>query len=779
MRFACFLLVFALLVVAARAEEPAPPPRPAAAILPDLPSANMYLSWDDFCRILDMLAAARAKDEAPPESEPPVEWSLVAAHYDADADASHARIEAGIKLKIWKQGWIQAPVVGAEVALESAELDGEPVALIQQTGWLAVMLDEPGDHEIRLVFHVPCRQTEGVGEFSFKCARTPVTRMELNLDTRNVEVRAGEAAERRFRNTTDGTSADFVFRGTDEINISWQLPPDALPAVPPKEPPRISCLGSTLATVTETHVACRSTLQYDVLRGEAARFDLALPPGVNILRLEGNGIGWNVEEEDGRQKIAVNVNHAITDHFVLTVDYEVPLKEGTATVTVPRLDVLDVARYSGFIALATRGNVEIDESPESSGVQRVDTVDLPAGLEMQSPDPILHAFRHNEPDYLLALTYKKLAEVPVRVAGIEAASVTSMLTEQGVLVTRAAYQVRNNLKKFLRVNLGPAAEVWGAQVAGVPVRPARDNGENAAAQTGEVVLIPLRKSSEAGGGVFNVDIVYARNLKPENLWDKPFEAAAPVTDLLADRFQWQVFMPENRYVYHVSGDLKPVKDTKGLRAAMHNRATAGRAMETQAWEHRPETIYRMREGIERFYITDINNPAASAGVGSKPRYDGAQSNEAADRAAAVRPIDTRVAGVLPIPVSFPVQGSRRVFERLLVPQDTPLKLTFHTVDARAVSTVRHGMWLFPLAGGLLAGLAWRRTTRGRRNGAVHLALLVVFTAAALVAALAAAGLFKMIGLYVLAAASVRVPGFVRRRLGFERQRRAETTAEEA
>ena len=49
------------------------------------------------------------------------------------------------------------------------------------------------------------------------------------------------------------------------------------------------------------------------------------------------------QEEGGRQKIAVNVNHAIKDHFALTVDYEVQLAEGAATVTVTRLEALDAA----------------------------------------------------------------------------------------------------------------------------------------------------------------------------------------------------------------------------------------------------------------------------------------------------------------------------------------------------------------------------------------------------------------------------------------------------
>ena len=69
MRLARLSLLFLLVSACAFAEDKpaaAAPPRPAPNLLiPDLPSANMYLSWDDFCRILDMLAAARAEDENP------------------------------------------------------------------------------------------------------------------------------------------------------------------------------------------------------------------------------------------------------------------------------------------------------------------------------------------------------------------------------------------------------------------------------------------------------------------------------------------------------------------------------------------------------------------------------------------------------------------------------------------------------------------------------------------------------------------------------------------
>jgi hypothetical protein len=273
-------------------------------------------------------------------------------------------------------------------------------------------------------------------------------------------------------------------------------------------------------------------------------------------------------------------------------------------------------------------------------------------------------------------------------------------------------------------------------------------GAPADTEGGEVVLIPLRKSSDGGGGLFEVEIVYARREDPATLWTGPFEVVAPAADLLANRVDWDIYLPESRYVYRADGDLKPAAAGRVVAEAV------GRGVRPAGWERRPETIRRLREGIERFHITDINNPAsASAGTG-EPRYDGAQSKEAVERVQGLAPMDTRVAGVLPIPVSFPIEGRRLSFERVLAPQDTALKMKFYTIDGRLVAAGRKGVRLLPVIAGCLAGLVLGRAVRGRRVGAVRLALLVVVSAAVFAMAIASGAVFKTLVVYVLVACVV-------------------------
>lgn len=69
--------------------------------------------------------------------------------------------------------------------------------------------------------------------------------------------------------------------------------------------------------------------------------------------------------------------------------------------------------------------------------------------------------------------------------------------------------------------------------------------------------------------------------------------------------QWLILFLNNGFLsmpYNTRGPIKPLdEDTTGLEQYGPNLGNGG-----------GNTVYRLREGIERFLITDINNPAASA-----------------------------------------------------------------------------------------------------------------------------------------------------------------------
>jgi len=635
--------------------------------LPQLPSAAMSIPWSDFRELLKQIEPA----PAPEKEQPPVEWTVSKADYDAELVADNTvRIRARIDVVVWKpSGWVTIPVIGDTVAPVSATLDGQDVSLAAgDDGWFRLMLEGPGAHTFETTFFVKCTYDNGRTAFEFPCARTPLTSMQVRLPIRDARIHAPMAASISVERSDSSLVADMVFRTTNTVGVNWTLP--ALAQKPkPVEEARLTCLTSTLASVTERYITCQSRLHYSVLRGSVDTFRIRLPVSVNVLSVTGQGAEWSKTESDDTQRIEVSVNHRVTDNYALTLRYEAPFENEIATVKVPEIVVEDIVRETGYVGVAARGSVEIGTGPEIAGLTRVDISDLPAAVRAMSPSPILLAFKYTEHPYLLAVDVRKLEDVPVRVASIDRAELTTVLTEEGMAITRAAYEVRNNVKQFLRIDVDENAEIWGAEVGGQVVKPARDGESN-------TILVPLFKSSETNRrlGSFSVELVYMHRMSGMPKIAGKLDLRAPATDILVNEFYWEVLIPESVEVFRTAGDLKPI-ERDSTRPPQFARQVTGT---------RRETIHRIREGVERFFIANINRPAASA-VGGQPRYTG---EPLAPGDAQAAPASIAVAGVLPIRIDLPAEGIAHQFRRLIVPQGAALELRLYTYSSHVRSATK-------------------------------------------------------------------------------------------
>jgi len=651
-------------------------------ILPELRSAAMSIPWTDFKDLLRQLQPP----PPPPEEKPPVDWTVASARYDGEVTARNTvRVHASMEIVVWKpKGWVKIPIIGDTVAPVSATIDGEATSFTTgDGGWLTLMLEGPGKREFAMTFFLTCTFEEGVVAFKFPCIRTPLTQMTLELPLRDASLHAPAAASISTDRDADSLTAEIVFRPTDELAVNWTLPTE-LRKPKPVEEARVACLTSTLASVTERYITCESRLQYDVLRGNVDTFHLRLPRAVNVLTVTGQGAAWSRLESDDTQLIEVKINHVVSDRYELALKYEVPFENEIVTVKVPELVVEDIVRETGYIGVTARGNVELKEGPEIDKLTRVDISDLPTAVRAMSPNPILLAFKYTEHPYLLAMDVRKLQDVPVRVASIDRAEFTTMVTDEGMVVTRAAYEVRNNVKQFLRVDIGEDAEIWGAEVGGQVVKPARENDSS-------TVLIPLFKSVETNRRLdsFPVELVYTERMARMPKLTGRLDLRAPATDILANEVFWQVLVPETQRVYRCQGDVKPFRPDREARS--RRRPTLARDVTGS----RRETVHRMREGIERFYIRDINNPAASA-------YDSRYTGEPlTSRRAADAQADVAIAGVLPVRIDLPLEGIAHKFKRALVPQRKALELSLYTYNSRLRPLTR--WFLFGL--GILIGLS--------------------------------------------------------------------------
>lgn len=673
---------------------------PAAAqnraqdLFPDLPSAAVSISWEDLKGLILKLQPLEKTEE---KREPaPVPWTLAEATYAAKAGPDHSvRIDAVFDIVVWKErGWVKIPLIGGAIAPVDIVLDGEPTSLITgPRGWYTLLLNEPGNHRLELSFFIRAKAVDGTVSFEFPCQRSAQTRMTLEAPAPEARVSSEVAAYIATRRTETSLIADLVLRTSDKVAVQWKLPAAAgePTEVRPPDPPRITSFTTTLASLTDRYVSCDSRIQYSVLRGETDTFRLRLPVGTNVLSVTGQGAEWARSEEGDYQFVDVKVNHRIKDKYTLALRYEAPFEGEQATLVIPELVTEDVVRTTGYIGIAAVGNVEVGAAPELEGLTRADISELPAELRSRSSTPFLYAFKYVGDAYLLALDVRKLEDVAVRVASIDRATLTTVVTEDGMVITRALYEVRNNEKQFLRIDVGEGTEIWGVQVAGRAVKPARDEDAGS-------ILIPLFKSALTHNrlGAFPVELVYKSEVDGGSGLTRSIGLHAPATDILANEVLWEIWIPDSRRAYRSEGDLEAFEMGPATQARFAPRPIGAKQ----------ETVYRLREGIERFLITDINNPAASLPDRGQ-RYRGTQTG--AQRLGR-GPTDVFVAGVLPVRITLPTVGRAHRFRGHLIPKGKALEMTLHTYPVRVEKVASFAL----PALSVFAGLALYRLVRRRR-----------------------------------------------------------------
>jgi hypothetical protein len=120
-----------------------------------------------------------------------------------------------------------------------------------------------------------------------------------------------------------------------------------------------------------------------------------------------------------------------------------------------------------------------------------------------SPSMVAFRFRPQRGQDVRNLTVTVARYTPhaVLIANVEEARYDALLEEEGKILVRARYAVRNNQRAFLGVSLPQGATLWSAAVANRPLRPGT-------APDGSL-LLPLEKARSGGEApAFVVELTY-------------------------------------------------------------------------------------------------------------------------------------------------------------------------------------------------------------------------------------------------------------------------------
>lgn len=528
-----FVMVFSLLLpISALAKPPD---------IPDMDDSSLKIPWSDFKKILEKLLEEKPEPEPEEEEpEPPMSFSITSAHYEGKLESGAAGFNFVIKFTVLdKKQWQMVPILPETLAIGEVKLDKKPALVTTEDGWHNIALLSPGEHTATGTFFVETENRLGPSSVSFPISRTPVTTLSFSIPKEGLTIEADPASLNRVTSKGKSTVLYAVLPSTEDVSISW-----GRKIVAEEAELRLNAQVESLVSLGERLCQVDSVVQYEILHRGVTSFELGLPDGATLVDIVGNGVAdWKVNKYDGEQKITVNLNFEAKDSYELLVSYEIALPDATAEAVVPELKVLGVTREVGYLGVAARTNIEV-EINSLKDLASQDVARLPFGIANRSAAPLIFGFKYIGHPWELNLQATKHKEVRILSYTVDRAILTSFLTTEGELVTKAIYTVRNNREQFIRIKLPPNARVFNAFRNNMPVQPASDKKGR--------ILIPLEKSTGGRGQAraFTIEITYMVLIDELSKYFGSFDLIAPETDIITNSMEWALYLPDE-YTYWV------------------------------------------------------------------------------------------------------------------------------------------------------------------------------------------------------------------------------------
>lgn len=627
---------------------------------------NVVLSREEFGNLVDRMQPPEA-----PEKKPPFDYLVTKALYAGKMEDDNTSFTGTFTVHVLKKdAYLRVPLLPQSVALSDARVDGKSALVLREGGYQSVVLAETGEHEISASFSVKSSLDAGPHKIDLAIQETPITLLRLEMPLTDIDVEIPQAQQILTSTGANRTVVSAVISPGHAISVRWRKKV----AVPEKLPPKLYAEAYHLVSIEDDALKVDSDVSYTILHSEVDAVRLAIPDNMNVLSVSGEGVGeWQEARQENQRVILVPFTYGQKGQAIVRILSEIPPSESGMASIFSGIRVLDTVRETGFIGvqLSTSAEVVVAESP---GLEPVAVQKLPPRLIHKSAKPLMFGFKYLKHPYGLVLDIKKHEKITVPVAAINSANLVTLCTEDGKVVHRLLYQIRNSAKQFLEIQLPRQADVWTVFVDDQPV-------ESSVNSQG-TLLVPLIRSRTVNNQLeaFAVEVIYCLVEDPFS-WLGWRRASLPAVDLLVSQLMWSVYLPYDYSYHYFSGTLEKEELIRGLNllagAKREYDESFMRAF-SQLAPAAPEDRRRaVRESItkEKDYKSSFRNIPAqeeqltdqlSAELEFAGRLEGLAGQEIPQ--ATIR--GDYGTGVLPIQIQIPTGGQVYRFARTIVrPED--------------------------------------------------------------------------------------------------------------
>jgi type II secretory pathway pseudopilin PulG len=496
-------------------------------------------------------------------------------------------------------------------------------------------------------------------------------------------------------------------------------------------------VASTL-TVSDTLVNGRTLVRFDIQNAPVKELHLKIPAalrnveitGANIRRRDHTGEVWRVE-----------LQNKVRGVYTLTVTWDQARGTQSNLLALAGLSVEGVERETGTLAVAAKTPLQVTEG-KAAELLKLDTHEWPEWAGLPDTNAAL-AYRYLRPGYELSVEAKRYSEAEVLQALAESFHLTTVVAEDGQMMTTLSVAVRNNGRQHLEIALPAGTTVWSAFVAGQAVRPSLREGK---------LLLPLENAG-SDDAALAVELTYVstnQNQFPSG--QGRVNLVSPTLDVPLKNARWELYLPPDyRYdeftgtmsreagVVAVDATMAQIPELQESSYSVLEYTKRESDAKAEAWKDMKSEIFnakkKLAEGnvkeaanyyyrvqsrssnndrdleakeveqqLRRAQASNIvqaqqdfslrNNSAANLGVSFGGSIGGAQEgvlNGAAEQQweKLQQAQEVAVAKVRPLRVNLPTRGLRHAFAQVLQTETgKPMTVSFMAENAQRVSWPR-------------------------------------------------------------------------------------------
>lgn len=304
---------------------------------------------------------------------------------------------------------------------------------------------------------------------------------------------------------------------------------------------------ANIFAVSETAISGHAIVRYDIQNAPAKEFLLKIPSafnnveitGANIRRRDHTGEEWRVE-----------LQNKVHGTLMLNVFWDQPRDSRTNVLALTGIAAAGVERETGTVIVKAKSPLQVQEQRVSGELVKIDVRELPdwsgvnANASRDSEAAVL-VYRYLRPGYTLTIDATRYDDAAVLQALIDNAHLTTVVADDGQVMTELAFAVRNNGLQHLEIELPQGDKVWSAFVGGQPVRPAIREGK---------LLLPLEDALNSTEESVSVELTYVGHEKfPAT--SGGVDLISPKVDVPLKNAHWDVYLPADYRYQDFSGSM--------------------------------------------------------------------------------------------------------------------------------------------------------------------------------------------------------------------------------